>query len=136
MIDMINVGKKVTKVCYVTEKDESPVNSKRYYKDWEAWSSGHGICYIPDCEVSEYGHDGIVTEEEINTWGVGYTKEDLMQEMDDVLREEYELPFDEFSESMCERIGEMIFTLLRGDALEACVRRNISGIFNIYNGLC
>ena len=136
MIDMINVGKKVTKVCYVTEKDESPLNSKRYYKDCEAWNNNHGICYIPDCEVTDYGHDGIITEEEINTWGVGYTKDDLMQELDDVLREEYDFPFDALSESMRERIGAMIFTMLRGDTLENCVRRNISGIFNIYNGLC
>ena len=66
MIDMINVGKKVAKVCYVTEKDKSPLNSK----------------------------------------------------------------------SMRERIGTMIFTMLRGDTPENCARRNISGIFNIYNGLC
>lgn len=133
---MTNVGKKVTKICYVTEKDESPLSTKRYYKDWDAWRNNHGICYIPDCEVTDYGHDGIITEEEVNTWGVGYTKEDLMQEMDDILREEYMFPFGELSESMCERIGEMIFTMLRGGTLEDCVRRNVSGIFNIYNGLC
>lgn len=133
---MTNVGKKVTKVCYVAEKDESPLSTKRYYKDWEAWKNNYGICYIPDCEFKEYGHDGIITEEEVNTWGVGYTKEDLMQEMDDVLREEYDFPFDGLSETMREKIGEMIFTMLRGDTPENCVRRNNSGIFNIYNGLC
>lgn len=133
---MTNVGKKVTKVCYVAEKDGSPLSTKIYYKDWEAWKNNHGICYIPNSEVTEYGHDGIITEEEINTWGVGYTKEDLMQEIGDVLEEEYDLPFSELTSTMSEKIGEMIFTMLRGDTLENCVRRNISGIFNIYNGLC
>lgn len=132
MIDMINVGKKVTKVCYVTEKDESPLNSKRYYKDCEAWNNNHGICYIPDCEVTDYGHDGIITEEEINTWGVGYTKEDLMQEIGDVLEEEYDLPFSELTSTMSEKIGEMIFGLLNGGTPENCVRVNIGGVFNLY----
>lgn len=133
---MINVGKLVTKVSYIAEKDESPLSTRRYYKDWEAWKSGHGICYIPDSEVTEYGHDGIITEEEINTWGVGYTKEDLMQEIGDVLEEEYDLPFSELTETMTEKIGEMVFTMLRGDNPEDAVKRNISGIFNIYIGDC
>ena len=129
---MTNVGKKVTN--YVAEEIGTPCHSSRYYQNWDAWKSGSGICYIPDCEVSEYGHDGIITEEEINTWGVGYTKEDLMQEIGDVLEDEYDFPFSELTSSMSEKIGEMIFGLLNGETPEDCVRTNIGGVFNLYNG--
>lgn len=129
---MTNVGKKVTN--YVTEENGSLIHPCRYYKDWDAWKSGSGICYIPGCEVSEYGHDGIITEEEINTWGVGYTKEDFMQEIGDVLEEEYDFPFSELTSSMSEKIGEMIFGLLNGGTPENGVRINIGGVFSLYNG--
>ena len=64
-------------------------NKSNYYTDDDAFYRKKGICYIPEMEFTNNPRVNFVTKTEVETMGIGYTYEDLQQEVINYLEEQH-----------------------------------------------